>query len=299
MKGIIGVIIGALVVVLIIMGVMSFQNASTSQGEPSEGEGRVYFSITDDTADIQSVNEIEMEIEEIEVRNQAQSWTTISSNSKTYPLLALKANGKIELYNANNIDVGVYDQVRITLGDVVVDSETEGRVDATLPSEEITFDVNVVVNDGADTHVTLDFIADQSLHTTTEGEFLFAPVVEVESRSNTQVEVGSDNAVTVSGGAVDSQVSVGVDIDGSTKPNFRLDTSTGLEIENSALGETTFMLDGQSHTKGEAGSNNGNENGGNGGASVDVDSSNQGGVNVGENGADTSVDSETDVNINN
>lgn len=299
MKGILGVLVGAVVVVLVIMGVMSMQNGSTTQ-EPKADEGRVYFSITDDTADIQSVNDIEMEVEDIQVYSQAEGWTRVSSNSKTYPLLTLKASGKVELHEAANVAAGTYDRVKVTLGDVVVDSETKGRAEATLPSEEITFDINVNVNEGSDSHVTLDFIADKSLHTTTEGEFVFAPVVEAESRSNTTVEVGSDNAVTVTGGSVDSQVSIGVDLDGSTKANFTLDSSAGLEVDSSIIGETTFMLGGETYTKGSTTTSSESNAEGNG--SVEVDSETQGNVNVGndENGSSGSVDvdSDTETNIN-
>lgn len=278
MKGIIGIIVGIIVVILIIIGF------TAAEDEKDQNLGRVYFGITDQTADISSVSEIEMEVEKIEVKSQAEGWTTVSSDSKTYALLQLKADGKIELYDSAELEAGAYDQVRVTLGDVVVDNTTEGEVKAFLPSNEITFDVDVVVEKGQDSHVTLDFIADQSLHVSTTGEYVFAPVVEVESRSNTTVEVGSGNAMTVSGGTVDSKVSVGVDLDGTAKSGFKLDTSSGLEVDTSSENKTMFKLNGQTFIKGSAGN----------GASVETDSS--GSVET-NNGASVETDADADVNI--
>ncbi|MDO8626106.1 MAG: hypothetical protein Q7K39_01445 [Candidatus Magasanikbacteria bacterium] len=73
-----------------------------------------------------------------------------------------------------------------------------------------------MTKEGADAtnSVKLDFIADQSLHLTGNGKFIFAPVVKLESRSKADVQVGSDDSVAVSGDDVDSEATVSMDLKG-------------------------------------------------------------------------------------
>lgn len=305
MKGITGVLVGILVVILIIIGFASLQG--NDNNDLADGEGRVYFGITDDTADIQSVNEIEMEVRKVEVYSQAKGWTTVSSDSKSYALLKLKADGKVELYDSAKLKAGNYDQVRVTLGDVTIDSDSKARAKAVLPSEQITFNANVVVEDGQDSHVTLDFIADQSLHVSTNGEYVFAPVVEVETRSKTKVEVKDDKSVIVTGGTVDSKTSVGVDLDGTAKTGFKLNSSEGLEVNSSTSGDTTFKLGGTTYIKGNLSGSVGtgsdtdsdsddtdNEDD----TSVEGSSNTEGSVRTGGNGASVDVETNTGIDAN-
>lgn len=295
MKGFWQVIIGVIVLVLLFF-VLTAGDDSAVDLELGENEGRVFFSVTDDTADISSVNEIELEIEEIEVYSQAEGWTRVSGDSKTYALLELKANGTVELYDARAVTAGAYDRVRVTFGDVTVDHQTEGRVQAFLPSEQVTFDVAVAVEEGNDSHVTLDFLADQSLHTTTtEGEFVFAPVVTIESRSGATVDVGDDNSVSVSGGTVDAQTTIGVDLEGNARAGFRLDSSAGLEINSSVTDGVQFMLGGETFMQGGA-SNESSEDDEEDEDTTSAETSSETEVNAGD--SDASVETETGVEIN-
>lgn len=246
MRGIIGVIVGVLIVVLVIVGLISLRD----DGSEKSAEGKIYFGITDDTADISSVNEISLNVEKVEVYSALNGWVEVGSDSKAYALLSLKSSGSVQLYNVSEVSAGTYDKVKVTLGKVTVDSKTQGNVDAVVPSSVVTFDVDVIVDAEKDTHVTLDFLADKSLHVTKNGGFVFAPVVAVESRSSTTVEVNEQSKViTVIGGTVAANVTVGMDLTGTTKSGFVLDSSKGLDIVATTTGETSFMLGGETFMK--------------------------------------------------
>ena len=176
------------------------------------------------------------------------------------------------------------------MGDIVVDSKTDVEVRATMPNNEITFDLNTDVKSDSNASIVLDFIADQSLHVTTTGEFVFAPVVEVTANSEADVEVDNSDTMTVRAGSannVESRTSIGVDLDGLTKTNYRLNSSAGLEVVDSNRGNMTFKL-GVRTIKTDTNVNSG--------LNVDSSTDNSANVNVGDN-AELNNDTNTDANL--
>jgi hypothetical protein len=281
MKTVTGVIIGAVLVVLITMGVLSYQK----NNQKEDDSGTLFIGITDATADISDVNDIDLSVKKVEVHTSARGWITASSNMKSYKLLSLNESGKTELYAETNISAGTYDKVRITLGDAVVKTKSKGDIKATLPSSYIVMDTGVIVKENASTSVKLDVLADQSLHMTAEGGYVFAPVVKAESRSNATVSVGSDNAVSVSGGTLDGSTSVGVDLSGMSKSNFRLETDNSLKVESSVAGKMKFILGGKTYEEtdisGEVSSANDANVEGKGSLETKSDSDKKGSLDVG------------------
>lgn len=244
------IIIGVVVVVVLLAGGYFLFSESRSDNGDEQGEnnmsGEVIISVTDAAADMQNISEVEMTVDEVAVKGQGGSWTTVSSDSKTYNLLELNAQGKAELYAQENIDADNYTAVRVDIGDVVV-TTTDGESHTTAKvtdSMEITGDVSV--SGGETSVVEIDVQADESLHTSTEGDYVFAPVVQMESRSNAQVSIGNDSAVTVNSGSVVSSALVGTDVDGSTKANFKLDANTELEVN--ALGSVDASSSSETET---------------------------------------------------
>lgn len=266
MKTIVGVIIGAGIVVVVIMGVLSYQN-----NKKTDNSGSLIIGITDATADISNVNDVNLSVKKIEIYSATKGWVSISSDTKNYKLLALNASGKTELYTKTNVLIGEYNKIRITLGDVVVNTKSKGDVKATLPSSYIVIDTNLKIKENKDTSIKLDVLADQSLHTTIDGEYVFAPVVKTESRSSAKVSIETDNIVLISGGDIDSNTTVGVDFDGTSKTNFRAESDSSLKVETSITGEIKFLLGGKVFNKNEKtpeNTENSNEDSSNG--SVDV-----------------------------
>ncbi|PIQ92471.1 MAG: hypothetical protein COV70_00510 [Parcubacteria group bacterium CG11_big_fil_rev_8_21_14_0_20_39_22] len=279
------------VILIVFLGFLLFRGNGSDLPEANQGQGRIFFSITDDTADIESVKEVSLEVKEIEVYNEAQGWTTISSDERKYDLLKLKSEGKAELHTADAVDVGEYDKVRLTLGDVVIDHESRGEVDATLPSSQIVFNTNIQVRNQEDSYIEIDFIADESLHITTDNEYIFAAVVEVQTRNGAEIEISDkDRAVTVSGSSVDSTVQVGVDLTGETKENFKLDSSAGLNVDVTTTEGTRFMLGNQVYLSGQTASNSEGNN-----ELMKEDTGSVSGI-LNDN-AEGSVDSGTDIDV--
>jgi len=243
MKSLTGVIVGVILVVVVILGVLKYQ-----ENNESKNSGGLFIGITDASADISNVNDIDMSVRKVEVHSTTKGWVDVASNSKNYQLLSLKASGKTEFYGKTNVESGSYDKVRVTLGDTVVKTKSKGNIKAILPSNQVVMNVNTKVRNDQDSHIELDFLADKSLHSTTDGQYVFAPVIKTETRSNAKIEVKSDNEVVVSGGDVDSRVQVGVDLDGSSKSNFELNTNSNFKIESSVNGALKFMLGGKAYS---------------------------------------------------
>src|SRR4051812_2320615 len=98
MKNSTGMMVGIVVVILIIIGAVVYHKnysddrlppATTSQSQT----GNVYVGVTDASADIKNVNDIDMSIRKVEIYSAATGWVAISSDPKMYSLLALKSNG--------------------------------------------------------------------------------------------------------------------------------------------------------------------------------------------------------------
>ncbi len=249
MKSITGVIIGAVLVILVIIGVVYYENHKTVSVAPeSASGGSVYVGVTDATADIADVNDITMSMQKVEIHSEASGWMTLASNPKDYQLLSLNASGQTQLYvRADNVAPGSYDKVRITLGDTIVNTKSSGDMDATMPSSQVVMNTDLNVTAGETSNFKMDFNGSESLHKTSDDQYVFAPVVNTEATSNATVAVAPDNSMTVTGGTVDATGSVGVDLDGSSKANFVLSTDSTFKVDSNFGGQLNFILGGKSY----------------------------------------------------
>lgn len=192
--------------------------------------GDVYVAITDAAADMGAVSSVMVRIDDVELRNEANAWTTVSSNAQTYDLLALKAQQKEKLFAHANLEYGTYDRLRLEVIQVAV-VDAQGEHEATLPAQDIEFDTRIVVNERGDAIIVLDFIADESLHTTQEGEYIFAPVVQANAYSEASINIASDNAVVVTGGQATHSTKVGMDIDGNVGVGLTIPADIVLTVD--------------------------------------------------------------------
>jgi len=253
------VVITVIVVVLIIVGaVFVFKNKNAddvkSGDENSQnptavsGEGKVFFTITDAAADMKNVSEITMTVNKAEIHSQSKGWVTVSSEEKDFNLLALKSKGELALYTASTVSADSYDQVRLSVKKVSVKDKAGKTSEAKLPSGVLKINSKVEVRDQATSTVKFDFLADKSLHMTGNGKYIFAPVLKAESRSNADVEIKTGDNVVISGGGVDANITVGMDVDGETKTDFILDSKAGIDIDAGGL----IQLKGVTSTKSKA-----------------------------------------------
>lgn len=226
------VVVGLLVVIGAIV-VLTKKPSSLDNGTNNDGAGamgRVVFSVTDAAVNMETINEITMEVSKVEMHSSEKGWVTASTDSESFDLLALNASGTSEVLADVEVPEGMYDQVRLMIDGVVVETKAGAKKTAKLPSGELKIMATVVVDSENTASINLDFLADKSLHVTGNGQYIFAPVVNVESKSEALVNVGANGVVTITGGNVISENSVGMDLDGSVKANFQLDTKQKLRI---------------------------------------------------------------------
>lgn len=216
------------VAVLLIGGILALNTS-----RESENSGTLFISVTDEAVDMETISEVSFEVDAVALRSSAegQTWTEVSGGNESYNLLTLNETGQFKLYSQSNVAAGTYDEVRLTIGEVNVTTTDGTTSEAALPNDEMTFTGAVNISPDATSSVAFDVKADQSLHRTAEGEFVFAPVVEMTSQSNVAVNVDEENTVTTSGGTLEANVSVGMTVEGGSQANFVLDTSSGVEIE--------------------------------------------------------------------
>lgn len=205
-------------------------NADT--GNNSNAQGEVIFSITDAATSLEGVTDIRMTVDKIEMHSAADGWITVSNDTKTFDLLALQAAERAELAAQINVATGTYNQINLHVQKIVVVKNGIEAV-AKLPSNELKLNGIFHVNADTTTSVELDILADQSLHLTGKGTFIFTPVIKLESRSNAKVRITSDGDVTVTGGDINSNATMGMDLKGEVKSDFTVDQNSNLEVNSS------------------------------------------------------------------
>ena len=228
--------------VIVILALGAWWLYSNSQSSESSGEeqtsgtkGKVYFSITDAAADMGNVTAIDMTVSKLEMHSATEGWVSVSTDSKTFSLLELKAKGESKLAAAIDAPAGTYDQVRVNVDTVVVTTKDGKTSNAKVPSGELKMMSNIVVKADSSSSVSLDFLADASLHTTGNGTYIFAPVVKIDSRSEASVELSGSDVVVVSGGNVQSSGTFGMDLNGDVKSDFKLDSKLKIDLDAKGL----------------------------------------------------------------
>lgn len=209
-------------------------DTNNTKQEPATGavsQGRVIFSVTDAAVNMNTISEIEMTVNSVAIQSGTSGWVTVSTTPRTYNLLELNESGESKLLADINTNTGTYNQIRLMVDSIVVTTSTGAKREATLPSGELRINTAMLVNENSTTSVNLDFLADKSLHATGTGQFIFSPVVKTESRSNANVDIDASGNVTIAGGQVDDNRTVGMDIDGSVKLDFQIPANQKLNID--------------------------------------------------------------------
>lgn len=223
---------------------------SSSTSKANMQQGRMVFAITDAAKDLNGVTNIYLTVNSVQAHSTTEGWVTVSSAEKTYDLIALRNSGELDLAADANVSVGMYDQVRLEVTKVEV-VDANGTHEAKLPSNELKIDTDLNISNNSTATAKFDFIADESLHMTGNGEYILAPVVQVETRENADVSETSDGKVRVDNGRVklndkfgmdeNGTVGVGVglgnkdlsiDDNGKIKINMSVGVNTGLGVNN-------------------------------------------------------------------
>ncbi len=196
---------------------------------PLKSEGRLVVGITDATVPLDSIQGIQMVINEVKIRNSStQKWISLSSTARVYNLLALDRAADLAVFSDNNVPRGIYDQVRISIAKVSV-LKSDTATAAMLPASTMTINGKIIVINGKDAVVSFDFLSDKSLHITQKGSYLFIPVVRVQIKSQSSVQIMND-VIHSAGGVTDIDSTVGMNEKGVVKTNFILDKNTNLDV---------------------------------------------------------------------
>lgn len=223
------IILVLLAVFLFVAGCVPQPSLKTSQPAMEQGQGRAVFLITDAAADMGAVTSVQVTVDAVKVHSASQGWVTVSSEQKTYDLLQLKAEGSQALLADVSLETGTYEQVRLDISKVVV-IDDQGEHEAKLPSGELKIVGNLVVNADSTSTATFDFMANESLHVTGKGEYILAPVVQLETREDAEVELKADERVEVKQGRVKTKVKVGMDADGNVGVGLGISSTANVTI---------------------------------------------------------------------
>ena len=109
-------------------------------------------------------------------------WQTISFKSGANPFDLIVIKGLEEVLATEELTVGQYTQIRMTITKVEITYDDGSKVTARVPSSEIKFIQPFQIKSGQTTTLVMDFDAEQSLVTSGAGEVLFTPVVKLSVR---------------------------------------------------------------------------------------------------------------------
>ncbi len=197
-----GIVIALMIVAIIGIGFYLYKTGAVKYPTAPE-QGRVVFAIKDKAADMGSISQVIITVDKVQAHSETQSWVDISTTSKTYDLIQLKTKGELAVIADGNIKAGSYDQIKLDVSKVTV-VDSQGTHEAKLPSNELKINVDMQVDNNSTATATFDFIADESLHVTGNGKYIFAPVVKVQTRSNAQVNNKFNKGIEIKEGDIKS-----------------------------------------------------------------------------------------------
>ncbi|OHA71927.1 MAG: hypothetical protein A3A27_02715 [Candidatus Wildermuthbacteria bacterium RIFCSPLOWO2_01_FULL_47_18] len=235
------VLVGALLIVVAGGLYAYFKGASNPENQQAL-KGNVIFGITDQAVSLSGIESIKATIDKVQAHQEGDGWLTVSEGPREFNLLDLKARGAIELLAQAQLPEREYNQIRPEISKVLITKANGQTQEAKLPSGDLKLVGKIVVQANKTSSIVVDFLADESLHVTGSGKFIFSPVVKLETRSNASVQV-SGKDVAVAGGVVETDVNLGMDENGETKEGFALGAHAKLELMEDVI---RIIPDGQS-----------------------------------------------------
>ena len=260
----------SLVLIILIIGCTTNVDSQTSQDK-----GRVVFTITDAAADMGAVTSVKIKVDSVKVHSETEGWVDVTTTPQEYDLLKLKAEGTQALLADAELKDGEYNQLRLDISNVVV-VDDKGEHEAKLPSGELKINGELTVKSNTTSTAVFDFILDESLHITGNGQYILAPVIQLETREDAEVEIKSDNKVEVKAGKVKTNVKVGTDEKGNVGIGLGIAKDAKLDID--ALGGLKLGIGRSEERKNENSANAKSNNSVNINNDIEVDSSVNAGI---------------------
>ncbi|MEW6723040.1 MAG: DUF4382 domain-containing protein [Candidatus Micrarchaeota archaeon] len=198
-------------------------------GLNASGKGNIVVGITDAAANLSSVSGVEVTVDSVSIQSASGAWVVLSDEGQTFDLLELRDEDYTALLADADVGPGSYNQLRLEISNVVVTDES-GEHEARMPSGELKVIGDLDVGAGSASTAVFDFMANESLHVTGNGTYIFAPVVRLETRDGASVEVGSGGRVGVTGGRTGTNVTVGMDERGRVGAGLRIPANAAVSI---------------------------------------------------------------------
>ena len=154
----------------------------------TSGRGQVVVKMVDAPADYGQVNIV---VTKVEIHNAsadaASGWVVINNGSTTYDLISLR-NGNSATIGSSSMDIGHYNQIRLTLGTgcnmvlngTVMNLELAGEIQAGLVLNQ-EFDIS----EGESSELMIDFDVAHSIMLMGTGHYKLMPVCRIAPTKNT------------------------------------------------------------------------------------------------------------------
>jgi len=199
---------------------------------PTPNQGTVTFTLTDKAESLDNFQYILVQLSGVSVHKSGGQWVTMKNTPPLFDLLKLYKAEQANAFLAEfNLDVGTYDQFRFDIGSMVLVTKDGVYHEAKVPSREVRLTMNLVVEKGNKSSVSVDIMSNKSIHRTGDGKYIFTPVLNLETRSKlSQTQVLSTGMVTLIGGKTDMSMMSGMDENGDIRRDFVFDANTEFEI---------------------------------------------------------------------
>ena len=208
----------------------------------SGAKGRLVFAIHSTGNPVDKLGAMLVPLESVLIHSTKDGWVTLLKSPQTFDLLFINRNRNPELVLDINVGEGQYDRLRIRFGEVVV---LKGNIATPIKSisDEFNVPLNISVEKGRDSAFTLKFSADKSIHKTVGGTYIFAPVFNLNSRSQISTIQESGSRVEFFGGKPEFSAMFGVDLNGNAKINYSIDPSFLLNFVQDVLVAMPYDID--------------------------------------------------------
>lgn len=205
--------------------------------QPQKG-GRLVLAITDNAVSLEDTDAVYLSINGVSAQHTGKGWITISNELRTYDLLKLRREGKLELMFDLTTEEGTYNQLRLVISSVIIVKNGLAN-SAKLPSGTIIIPLAFPVKNGQISSVVLDIMADKSIHITQTGQYIFSPVLHVDTASEIQSVQKSGSKVEFFGGYPRYSLDFGMDETGAMVRNSSgIDSLSRIEL----IGNTYVLI---------------------------------------------------------
>ena len=185
------------------------------------GTGRALFIMADETAPLDLFQSVLLTVSDVSVQNSKTGWVSVLKTTRQFDLANLYQKSLKELFADVGLAPGTYTGLRFTIEKVVlVQKSGLPRVEAYIPSQKLTFTINLVVVKGKTSAVTLTSFSSQALRQARDGSFIFFPVVRVKTEHDIRTVQTHGGTTELFNGLTDFEQGWGMDENRTLKAGF-------------------------------------------------------------------------------